>query len=98
MKFLTRNSVKIQPTGEHFNLPGHELCHLKVSVLEKVWDLGRSLLEVRESKYIRDFMTELREMNRKNSFYLIVNCDSASFLKKRVLFMFNSLKSLNNPP
>ena len=35
------------------------------SVLEKVWDHGRSLLEVRESKYIRDFMTELRGMNRK---------------------------------
>ena len=52
-----------QPTGEHFNLPGHE--HLKVSVLEKVWDHGRSLLEVRESEYIRDFMTELRGMNRK---------------------------------
>ena len=59
-----------QPTGEHFNLPGHE--HLKVSVLEKVWDLGRSLLEVRESEYIRDFMTELRGMNRKKLFLL--NC------------------------
>ena len=54
-----RNLHTNQPTGEHFNLPGHELYHLKVSVLEKVWDLGRSLLEVQESKYIRDFMTEL---------------------------------------
>ena len=58
-----RNLHTNQPTGEHFNLPGHELYHLKV--LEKVWDHGRILLEVRESKYIRDFMTELREMNRK---------------------------------
>ena len=48
-----------QLTGEHFNHPGH------VSVLEKVWDHGRSSLEVQESKYIRDFMTELRGMNRK---------------------------------
>ena len=54
-----------QSTGEHFNHPGHELYHLKVSVLENGWDLGRSLLEARESKYIRDFMTELRGMNRK---------------------------------
>jgi len=61
-----RNLHTNQPTGEHFYLPGHELYHLKVSVLEKVWDHGRSLLEVRESKYIRDFMTELRGMNRKN--------------------------------
>jgi len=41
------------------------LNFLKVSVLEKVWDHGRSLLEVRESKYIRDFMTEIRGINRK---------------------------------
>ena len=51
----------------HTNQPtGHELYHLKVSVLEKVLDLGRSLLEVRESKY----------WTNKNSFYLIVNCNS----------------------
>ena len=63
-----RNLHTNQPTGEHFNLPGHELFHLKASVLEKVWDLVRSLLKVRESKYIRDFMTELRGMNRKKAF------------------------------
>ena len=35
-----RNLHTNKPTGEHFNLPGHELTgHLKVSVLEKVWDL-----------------------------------------------------------
>ena len=61
-----RNLQTNQPiTGEHFNLPGHELYCLKVSVLEKVWDLGRRLFEVRESKYIRDFMTELTRINRK---------------------------------
>ena len=59
-----RNLHTNQPTREHFNLPGHELNHLKVGVLEKVWDLGRSLLE-RESQYIKDFMTELRGMDRK---------------------------------
>ena len=52
-----RNHHINQPTGEHFNLPEHELYHLKFSVLEKVWDLGRRLLN--------DFMTELRGMSRK---------------------------------
>ena len=47
-----RNLHTNQPTGEHLNLPGHELYHLKVSVLEKVLDLGRSLLEVRESEIL----------------------------------------------
>ena len=80
------------PTGEHFNLYGHELYHLKVSVLEKVWDLGRSLLEARESKYIfRDLMTELRGMDRQNSFYLIVNCNSV-FKKKSIVY-----EGLNTP-
>ena len=83
-----RNLHTNQPTWEHFNLPGHELYHLKVSVLEKVWDHWRSLLEVRESKYSRDFRTELKG---------IVNCFSVSF-KKKDLFMSNSLKSLNTPP
>ena len=59
-----------QPTREHFNLPEHELYHINVSVLEKVWDLGRSLHAVQESKYIRDFMTELRGMNRKKIVFI----------------------------
>ena len=35
-----RNLHTNQPTGDHFNLSGHELYHLKVSVLGKVWDHG----------------------------------------------------------
>ena len=31
-----RNLHTNQPTGEHFNLPGHELQHLKVSVLYSI--------------------------------------------------------------
>ena len=69
---------------------GDDVDQTKVSVLEKVWDHGRSLREVRESKYIRDFMTELKGMNRKNSFYLIVTCNSVGFKIKRVC-MSNSL-------
>ena len=39
-----RNLHRNQSAGEHFNLPGHELYHLKFSVLEKVWDIVRNLL------------------------------------------------------
>ena len=66
-----RNLHTNQPRGEHFNHPGHELYHLKVSELEKVWDPGRSLLEVKESKYIRDFMTTLTE---RTEIFLLFNC------------------------
>ena len=60
-----RNLHTNQPTGEHFNLPRHELYHLIVSILEKVKDLGRSVLEVRESNYIRNFMTTQRNEQKK---------------------------------
>ena len=46
-----------QPTGVHFNLPGHELYYLKVSVLEKVYKL-KSLFLI--------FMTET--ISRNNNF------------------------------
>ena len=52
---------------QHMFLTTYSLAYRieKDSVLEKVWDLGRSLLEVRESRYVREFMTELKGMNRK---------------------------------
>ena len=40
---LDEGGFSNQPTEEHFNLPGHQLYHLKVSVLEKVWDHGKEV-------------------------------------------------------
>ena len=65
-----RNLHTNQPRGEHFNHPGHELYHLKVSELEKVWDLGRSLLEVRESKYIKDFYDQTQRIEQKRIVFI----------------------------
>ena len=53
------------PTGIHFNLPGHNLNHMEVSVLEKVFTNNRAYREQRESMWIRDFQTEVRGMNKK---------------------------------
>ena len=61
-----------QPTGEHFNRPGHNIYHLKVNVLEMVWDLGRNLLEVREPN-TSETMTEFTGMNRQKKQFLF-NC------------------------
>ena len=60
-----RNQHLHQPTGHHFNLPGHQLSDLQVSVLEKVFSKGRKLIEIRESLYIRDFQTTRYGMNSK---------------------------------
>ena len=60
-----RNKHLHQPTGNHFNLPGHQLSDLQVSVLEKVFCKGRKLIEIRESLYIRDFQTARFGMNTR---------------------------------
>ena len=53
-----------QPTGVHFNLPGHELYYLKVSVLEKVYKL-KSLFLI--------FMTET--ISRNNNFLKLLSLE-----------------------
>ena len=39
------NNLQLQqPTGLHFNQPGHHLHHLKASVLENIFAKGRKLI------------------------------------------------------
>ena len=59
-----RNKTK-DPTGQHFNLMGHSISDMEVSVLEKVHSQSRAIREVRESYYIQEFQTELMGMNDK---------------------------------
>ena len=52
-------------TGAHFNLPGHSVANMKISVIEQVeykLDLYR---KEREDFYIRKFNTYNEGMNRK---------------------------------
>ena len=51
-------------TGDHFNLDGHFIYDLKVTVIEKLHKTDRATREVRESMYIQDFHTELEGMNK----------------------------------
>ena len=59
-----RNKSK-EPTGKHFNLPGHRTSDMQISILEKVHTKSRAVRETRESLYIKEFQTELRGMNEK---------------------------------
>ena len=54
-----------QPTGRHFNSPGHQLSDMKISIVEKVYKNERSFRETRETLRIRDFQTEFKGLNRK---------------------------------
>ena len=59
------NKVLTQATGAHFNLPGHQLSDMKVTVIEQVKMFDESYRKERETMFIRRFNTFYRGMNRK---------------------------------
>ena len=52
-------------TGAHFNLPGHQLSDMRVSIIEKVYSNDPMMRKVRETHHIRKFNTKYKGMNRK---------------------------------
>ena len=54
-----------QPSGNHFNLPGHQLSHMQGLVLEKVTNSDPFVLRVRESKLIQQFDTFKNGLNKE---------------------------------
>ena len=63
-KTYIRTKKLNQPTGYHFNLPGHSLDQLKVTVLERVTKTSALYRKERESYFIRKFNTLNRGMNK----------------------------------
>ena len=51
--------------GNHFNGPGHNLAHMTIFGLEKVFQTGQQILEKRESQLINKFEAEFRGLNRR---------------------------------
>ena len=54
-------------TGYHFNLPGHSISDMEVTVLEKIFNLDPQYRKTREAKWIQEFNTKYKGMNRKKS-------------------------------
>ena len=52
-------------TGEHFNMPGHSLSDMTVTVLEKVKTNDDMYRKEHESYFIRKFNTYYRGLNRQ---------------------------------
>ena len=53
------------PTGEHFNLPGHKLSDLRITILEKVRSKDDLYRKERERYFIRKFNTYYKGLNRQ---------------------------------
>ena len=60
-----RNEKFDQPTGEHFNLPGHKLADMKISIVEKVLSSDPNMRKIRESHFIEKLNTFYKGMNKK---------------------------------
>jgi hypothetical protein len=59
------NNVSSQATGAHFNLPGHSLSDLTVTIIEQVKQNDTLYREEREHYFIRKFNTFYNGMNRQ---------------------------------
>ena len=59
------NKDETQATGSHFNLPGHNLAHLKATILEQVYRNTDEYRKERESFYIRKFNTFHKGLNKQ---------------------------------
>ena len=61
-----REGKRTEPTGEHFNLPGHSgVSDMKLQIVEKLFSNSTGMRKTRESMYIRDFHSEHSGINRK---------------------------------
>ena len=63
-KTYIRTKKLNQPTRYHFNLPGHSLDQLKVTVIERITKTSVLYRKERESYIIRKFNTHNRGMNK----------------------------------
>ena len=61
--YINNNKWK-QPTGYHFNMPGHTIANLTITILEKVKKENILYRKEREKYLIRKFNTYYSGMNR----------------------------------
>ena len=54
-----------QPTGAHFNLPGHSISNLKAVVLERCKENSATYRKLRESHLINRFKSTVTGLNQK---------------------------------
>ena len=64
-KAYVANKQLSKATGAHFNLPGHSVSEMKVSILEKVHSLDPLVRKEREELFIRKFNTKYKGLNKR---------------------------------
>ena len=64
-KGYIQNHMLDKATGEHFNMPGHDITCMKVSIIEKVRKLCVLYRKEREKYFIRKFNSYYKGMNKQ---------------------------------
>ena len=59
------NQHLAKATGHHFNLPGHSIADMEVTILEKIFSLDAQYRKAREKMHIQNFNTKYKGMNQK---------------------------------
>ena len=54
-----------QPVGRHFNLPGHDISNMTVSIIEKCTQTSDLYRKEREENFILRFNTKYKGLNSK---------------------------------
>ena len=58
--------LKHKATGEHFNLPGHSVADMEVSIVEKTFNEDHQFRKQREQMWIEKLNTKYKGLNRKS--------------------------------
>ena len=53
-------------TGYHFNLPGHSISTMEVTIVEKLFNLDAKFRKTREKLFIQKFNTKHKGLNRNS--------------------------------
>ena len=64
-KGYVNRKIISQPTGQHFNSPGHSISDMKITIIEKIKKTDQTYREERETYFIALFNTFYRGLNKK---------------------------------
>ena len=60
-----KNQQISKATGEHFNMKGHQISDMEISIIEKLHNTSDLFRKQREKMFIQKFNTKYRGMNQK---------------------------------
>ena len=63
--YITKSHTN-KATGEHFNLPGHKVSDMEVTIIEKIYNEDPNYRKQREQMWIEKFHTKYKGLNRKS--------------------------------